>query len=885
MGEVYLAEDTRLGRKVALKVLPENLRADEQAKRRFTQEARTASALNHPHIITIYDIVADGNRDFIVMEYVEGETLRTLLERGKVEIKRALEIAAQTASGLAAAHDAGIVHRDIKPENIIIAPLSQAKILDFGIAKLTEKQRVPLAGNEETTAALAATVKNETAPGTVLGTMAYMSPEQAQGRALDQRTDIFSLGVTLYEMLAGRRPFAGQSAIDTLHAIINQEPPSIAELNSRVPAEATDVLGKALAKDVAERYRHAGDFELDLRRLKRAIETNSLLSARTQTLPKSPERRTSKSALVALTAASALVIAVVAFAAWRFGRSSVSVPRTASMANVKLTPLTTDAGYEGEPTFSPDGETIAYVSDRTGNFEIYLKQVSGGPDINLTNNPADDVQPAFSPDDKQIAFVSTRASKSDLIYRSPNTPLMGGDIWVMPALGGSPRRIVEEGNFPSWSPDGKTILYTAGQWGDHRIFSVPASGGAAREIPLKFKAGEPPLFLFYPSYSSDGRWILFVAQNEIYVVDADGGEPQQIARGQRPAWSADSDAVIFSNAEPGKNFSLWRVPFSTAEGKTNGAPEPLTVGRGRDTQAAVSRNGKLIAFATHDISFNIESVSFDAEAGRMAGAPQALTGGDNRYYFFDVSPDGRSIVAESHRGASYSIWRIDAGAPPAQLISDRNFEDRSPKWSPDGSRIAFIRSGIQPQSKNSMWIMAADGANPQLLFETTGDFRWTPDGRALIYYSPVERQIYAFDLASQDKRQITDEQGVMQKFNISYDGKWLIYQSTMESGIPHIRAIPVEGGAARTVVVAPGENYHPFLSPSGKWLYFQHNHKNLYRVPGPTQDWRPVAPEKATDYPESNLFLEDPQISRDGRQLLYSRGRITSDIWIMELAT
>src|SRR6266567_1248161 len=283
MGEVYLAEDTRLGRKVALKQLPEDLTADEAAKRRFTQEAKAASALNHPHIVTVYDIASEGHRDFIAMEYVEGESLRSLPSREKLEIKRAVEFAAQVAAGLAAAHKGGIVHRDIKPENLMVAHTSQIKILDFGLAKLVEKQRAAMATDLTTLAFPGAGVHAETKPGVILGTVAYMSPEQATGRALDHRTDIFSLGVVLYEIFTGKRPFEGKSAIDTLHAIINQEPPPAIEVNPRLPAEITDILGKALAKDAEERYQHAGDFELDLRRFKRALESNSLISIQKQT--------------------------------------------------------------------------------------------------------------------------------------------------------------------------------------------------------------------------------------------------------------------------------------------------------------------------------------------------------------------------------------------------------------------------------------------------------------------------------------------------------------------------------------------------------------------------------------------------------------------------
>lgn len=885
MGEVFLAEDTRLGRNVALKVLLETVTTDDQARRRFVQEARAASALNNPHIIAIYDIASEGHRDFIAMEYVEGETLREIVSRGRVEVKRAADLTAQIAAGLAAAHEAGIVHRDIKPENVMVTRAGLVKILDFGLAKLTERQMASLLGTDLTTAAYAnPDPAAETAPGTIMGTVAYMSPEQAEGRTLDHRTDIFSLGVVFYEMLAARRPFEGKSVIGVLHAIINDEPRPVLELNSRLPSEITEILDKSMAKEPRERYRHAGDFELDLRRLKRAIESNSLPSASVKAVraTASPLRR-AKFAWVALGA----VIIAVAAVSWLIGCSGQPYAHGAALEKLTLTPLTVDPNYDGEPTFSPSGE-IAYVTNRTGNFEIFRKLISGGAEINLTQNHADDVQPAFSPDGTQIAFVSTRQSSSQLIYRNANFPLLGGDIWIMSALGGQARVIVQSGNFPSWSPDGSTIIYTSGPQGSQKILSVPGSGGQPREIPLKFKAGEVvQRNLFYPSYSSDGRWIVFEAQqgDVIYVVSGAGGEPQQIAKGRRPVWNANSTAIIYSSADPGKNFSLWQVPFALGEGKKAGEPTPLTVSRGRDTQAAVSRDGKLIAFAAQDVEFNIEKLAFDAESGRLLGEPTAITSGHSLNYFFDVAPDGRAVVFESHRGASYHIWKTD-DTGLNQLTSDSNFDDRNAKWSPDGHTIAFARNGLnEAEGKYGLWLMSADGVNPQPLHPGVRNFRWIPDadGQRIVYQSTGDKQLYLFDIRAKSAQRLTAEDGITGTFTISPDGQWVVYQSTLNGSNVNVLAVQTSGGPSRAIVETPRDHGHPFVSPFGRWLYFQREHKNLYRVPGPAQGWRQATPEQVTHFPESGLFLEDPQISRDGRQLFYSLARITGDIWIANL--
>jgi len=883
MGEVYLAEDTKLGRKVALKVLPQTLLADGQAKRRFIQEAKTASALNHPNIITIYEISSDHGHDFIAMEYVEGETLRDVLSGPRIKTSRAADLIAQTASALAAAHEAGIIHRDIKPENVMVTRTSQVKVLDFGLAKLAEARRPPSATSDADADTFILSRKNVvTMPGTVLGTVSYMSPEQAEGLAVDGRSDIFSLGVVLYEILGGKRPFEGKSAIDTLHSIINDEPPSIVELNPSLPYEVTELLAKALAKERTERYQHAGDFELDLRRFKRALETNSLSSSRVVPGAKNPVQR--PWLIPILLALALLVLAGVSFAAWKVGQLRQPPVRTSSLESTRLLPVTVDAGFEGEPSFAPDGQTIAYVSDRTGNFDIYLKQVSGGPDINLTNHPADDMQPAVSPDGKQIAFVSSRSGQSDCLcffVYGTDQPLMGGSIWVMPALGGSPRKIVDSGTFPSWSPDGTSVIFTKGPWYGQKLYKVPSTGGEPQEIPIKLKGGAP--FIAYPTYSPDGRWIALEAANNIYIVNANGGEPVKIVEGKHPNWSGNTETLIYCSVEAGKNYTLWQIPFSTKEGKRSGAPEPLTVGRGRDTQAAVSRDGKLIAFSALDVSFNLESLPFDPESGQGMDRPQPITSGSDLIYFHSSSPDGAATVFESHRGATSFIWRVDHGSPPVQLTADPNYTDSYPRWSSDGRFIAFNRVRANDvNATEDLWLMAADGANPQRLIEKAGYATWMADGRALTYLSLTEFQLFLYDVGSKTSRRLTNDEVIYGSGIPSPDGKWVAFMS-IASGNVDIRAVPIEGGQSRSVVTTERQDFHPLFSPSGKWLYFQLDHRNLYRVPGPAQNWKESAPQKITNFPESGLFLEDPHISPDGRTLVYARRRTTGDIWVMNL--
>jgi serine/threonine protein kinase len=854
MGDVYLAHDPRLERSVAIKVLPEPLAQDVMARERLRREALAAAALDHPFICKIYEVGEDQGLVFCVMEYVRGETLSDRIRTGPILLSESLRIAGEIAEAVEAAHANGFLHRDLKPANIMVTPTGHVKVMDFGLAKRFQ--------SDELSKTLTKHAASITARGAVIGTIAYMSPEQAAGKPLDARSDIFSFGVVLYEMLAGQRPFRGSTGLELLHEIMDG---AAGPLPPELPAGLRVIVEKAMEKAPSDRYQSIREVVIDLRRMARQKPEVAPAIAPPQSGP--GEQHVRRFLWIGI-----CVLLLALPAVWWAARRTDSSAETAA-ADISIVPFTTNGGYNGEATISPDGQTVAYVSDRTRHLDIFLRQIGTTSDIPLTIDQGDNIQPAYSPDGRQIAFVSSRAG-STIYYPGFDYPLMGGDIWVMPALGGTARRVAKDGNYPSWSPDGSKIVFVR-----HRglLFEVPASGGEAREIKV---SGNPSVY--YPAYSSDSRWIFFEGQGSgIHVVPATGGQPRQIASGRHPVWDDASQAVIYSDDREGKNHSLYSVPFSLKDGKT-GNPHALTVGRGRDWQPAVSRDGKLIAYTAIQISFNLETVPFDAESGRVLGAPRDLTTGNQVSYFMRFSPDGRSVVFQSSRGAGQHIWRLDIGSEPVQLTSDTKFEESFPHWSPDGNTICFIRDPVQSPNSKSLWLMDTDGANPRKILDDSQFARWLPDGSGILY-NDFKRDLLIYEFRASQSREISvlpDSKVNMPM--VSPDGKWIAYQyATRENHNVDVHRVDLRGGQPRAVVATPHQDFHPFFSPSGRWIYFQPDHKNLYRVPGPAQDWRQADPVKITDFAESGLYLEDPQISADGKQFLYARGKITGDIWIL----
>jgi serine/threonine protein kinase len=724
MGVVYRAEDVRLGRKVAIKFLSEDFASDRQALERFQREARAASSLNHPHICTVHDVGESEGRWFLVMEYLEGQTLKErILTRG-LGIDESLEIAIQVAGALESAHAKGIVHRDVKPGNIFITQGGHVKLLDFGLAK----QAKPLAQAAGALGPETVTIPGSslTATGVPVGTAPYMSPEQVCGEEIDARSDLFSLGTVLYEMVTGVLPFQGKTSVPVMAAIMHKPhlPPRAA--NPSLPADLARIIDKALEKDPEMRYQTASDLRADLKRLRRDASSGRF-EAVSKEAPSEvsaalagPRRRTvgwKRMVLVGL--AAALLLAALWLA---LGHSRGRI----SYSSLTFTPLTDEPGPELFPSLSPDGKTVLYASRATGNWDIYSQRVGGKIATNLTKESLyDDTQPAFSPDGEQITFRSERD---------------GGGIFVMGASGESVRRLTNKIGFnPVWSPDGKEILFATESIVRPEDRFTPLSQLWVVNVSTGAKRLVSQIDAVQPHWSPHGHRIAFWAsrngQRDIWTIAADGTNPVAVTQDKdqdwNPVWSPEGDSLYFLSNRGG-SMNLWRVPMEERSGKVLGAPEPVTTPSSYTSHISISQDARRIVYTEQIFTANLQMASFDPMAGRVVGPRLEVTQGSKQAVRPDLSPDGNWLSFGSWgRQEDIFVVRVD-GAGLRQLTDDVHC-DRSPRWSPSGNQIAFFsnRSG-----KFEIWSIRPDGSDLRQLTWTPRTVAWpvwAPDSRRLIY--------------------------------------------------------------------------------------------------------------------------------------------------------
>jgi Tol biopolymer transport system component len=861
MGEVYRARDPRLGRDVAIKVLPADRVADEGRRRRFVQEAQAASALNHPHIITIHEIDTADDHDFIVMEYVPGKSVDALIPRQGMRLSDALRIAIPVADALAAAHARGIIHRDLKPANVMVGTDGAVKVLDFGLAKLV--------GADEISDVETATVTAHgtlSAPGTVAGTAAYMAPEQATGGAVDVRSDIFSFGAMLYEMVTGQRAFPGKTAVDTLAAVVRDHPKPLREVVPGIPETLERIILRCLKKDPARRFQHASDLQVDLEEAKEELESQGSAPIDGAAMKRRTWRR-----WAVLAAGSGLIVAVVAGAALRpLWRPPLPPPGVVQLTSER---------WAGAGSFSPDGTQITYASagDDGINWDVWVRIVGETAARRLTIDRGDDLSPAWSPDGTQVAFLrqNVGGARGQFIFF-----FGAGFIHLVSPLGGPERRLSAFPARPSisWSPDGRWLATSKARVGNEPpggIHLVSVASGEPRAVTFP----KPPAFDVSPSFSYDGRELAYASCEgaegnpacDVYVLSLDSelgprGSARRLTRqalwNMGVAWTRDGRSIVYGTLD-----GLWRVH---ADG---GAPperieafgfafSPTTVAS-RDRLAFVRRVGDQ-----------------DIHRLRLGGSATPLIQSSFHEYHPQYSPDGRRVAFESNR-AGAEIWLADAdGSNPTRLTRGPGRRQGSPGWSPDGGSIVF---DSQAEGGHvDVWRIGVDGSGlRQLTHDPADDVVpiWSRDGRVVYFTSNRTGRFEVWRVAADGggEEQLTREGGVSPLE--SFDGKTLYYQRSF--GTSPLFARPVAGGEERAVLpcvvswgyaVAPRGIFHVACGTSGDG-----------RSEGGTLLYWDAVTRR--DQPIAGLqddSIDGMSVSPDGRSLLYGRSRPASDLMLIE---
>jgi Tol biopolymer transport system component len=706
MGVVYRARDLKLRREVALKVLPPEFAADAVRLQRFQREAQAVAALNHPNVVTIYSVEESDGLHYLVMELIDGPSLVNMMPPAGLPLAHVLRYALPIADAMVAAHQQSIVHRDLKPANVMIRSDGRVKVLDFGLAKLAPA----IAQHGDGTTELLTDNLN------VVGTTGYMSPEQAEGRMVDARSDIFSFGVMLYEMAAGTRPFTGDSSLAILSSILKDDPKPLTGLKPELPPDYERIVRRCLAKDPSRRYQTALDVRNELDDLQQQLTAGT---ARVASAPS----RSRLGGGTGLVIAATLVLAI-AVAAWRFGNRDPDRPAAPVPAGFQQ--VTSQPGAEMFARVSADGQWVVYAGDGQGHRDIFLQRIGGQTSINLTaDSPADEEQPAFSPDGERIVFRSSRD---------------GGGLFVMGRTGEAVRRVTREGFNPDWSPDGTQIVYTMArtelrpQNAEQRgaLMVVPVDGGEARQIYQSAMT---------PRWSPKAARIAFASRNSaaaegtsnILTIPAGGGDAVGVTNDTflnwNPAWSPDG-AHLFYVSNRGGSPNIWRVAIDEPSGVVSGEPQAITTPASQVAHLSISNDGRRLAYSAVTETQNIEKVAFDPVAGAIAGQPQSVTTGSRFWANPDPSPDGSQAVIYSQiapEGDLY-ITRTDGSGAMRQL-TDGPATDRVPRWSPDGQWIAMFSDRTKDLQ---VWMIRPDGSDLRQLTSTSSSVvAWSPDSRQL----------------------------------------------------------------------------------------------------------------------------------------------------------
>jgi len=870
MGEVYKARDTRLDRIVAIKVLPEHL-SSKQSRERFEREARAISSLSHPHICPLFDVGHQDGIDYLVMEYLEGETLAQKLKKGPLPLEQVLRYGIEIADALDHAHRHGVVHRDLKPGNIMLTK-SAAKVLDFGLAKVRAS---------ETAAGLTQPTDLLTEQGAILGTLQYMAPEQLEAKDADARTDIFAFGAVLYEMATGKKAFEAKSRASLIAAIMEHEPARISTLNVMSPPALDWIVKRCLAKDPEDRVQTARDLKSELQWVAEHGAPSPQPSA---ALPAQKLRWPKWAVLV--------VVVAAAVAGYWLLRGSPARPPW------KLTRLTSDSGLSDYAALSPDGKLVAYSADGGLDREpdLYIKQVAGGQPIRLTTDGGN-TAPDFSPDGSKIVFRSNRD---------------GGGIYEIPSFGGEARQVARDGWNPKFSPDGTRIAYWIGDEGvdpaipgTGTVWVVPQAGGPPQRVGPDFTAARNPI------WSPDGKYLLFTGYTsskaferssiDWWVVAVNGGHA--VKTGTREAlaraglqvpinyfpipwcWSAAASTVVFSG-DTGDIANLWEIGISPRTGKVSGEPRRLTTGAGSETHASCSAAGAF-AFTNLGTRSDVWLLPFDLDHGTRKGALERITQGPAGRSYPSLSTNGRYVAfASDQSGGPPGIWIRDLVTGKESNVSSSSFAENYPVSNASGARIAY---SVYEKDKRVVYV-AAPGGSPEKLCE--GCLRatdWSRDEKTVLVFGGTPYQINLLDLASHQQTPLLKHP----IYNLIYarfssDNRWVSFTVRTEPDRAHIAIAPIDGpkpvpeSAWITIAPAKSQDWANW-SPDGKTLYFTSSRDGHSCLWGQRLDasHRPAGDAFAVQHLHGRVSYRASGWSSGGGRIALVLTEDTGNIWMM----
>ncbi len=930
MGEVYLAEDLMLGRRIALKLLPPRFTLNADRVRRFEQEARTASALNHPNIVTIHEIGRSHSAHFIATEFVDGVTLREHMANTRMTIGETLDVAVQVASALQAAHEAGITHRDIKPENVMLRRDRIVKVLDFGLAKLA-LQGVDAVDSQAPTKSLV-----NTNPGVVMGTVGYMSPEQARGAEVDTRTDIWSLGVVLYEMVSGHAPFVGETPSHVTVSILESEPPPLSRYTA-VPAELERIIRKALRKDKEERYQTAGGLALALKSMKEELEVESRLKQFRRPDAGGGETATKSDGHVALNTAHLSVARTEEIGAADESAPPVAAPQAKprgaldrrparqlmwlaalvliiSGAGLVFYQLTlrnhvakqdsafqrtqvsrlTNTGNADLAAISPDGKYVAYAVKDTGRQSLWLRQVAAFNSVQI-------VEPA------EVRYIgATFSNDGNYVYyvvKPKNISI--GALYRVPALGGNSTKLISDVDSPvSFSPDGQRLTFVRGSFkGEYALMVANADGTGEQKLAVR---QSPDLYIFSsPAWSLDGSKILCAAGNHaggsfyenVVEVQVDTGAEKPVSAHKwqeitgRINWFTDGSGFVMpaSDRETDGLFQLWHVSYP------DGTTRRITHDFSDYSDLSMTADGSAMVSVRGESTINIWLMSLDGDDifSRMGRNESAAESRDAKQITFGVdrydgmggiawTPEGK-IIYRSRASGRAQIWSMKADGSEQKQLTDAShiFDPMHASVMADGGHVLFVSTTRYV----NIWRMDADGGNLKQLTNGQGEFfpAVSPDGKWLVYSSDAsgKQTLWKMSLETGEPPvQLTPERANFPV--ISPDGKWVACNYRDERGGAQwrIAIVPFEGGAPAKIFDIPSaSSLRPIRwSPDGSAITYISTRDEDSIIWSQPLDGS--APRKLIDFKTDKIF--DFAWSRDGRGLALARGAISTDVILVK---